>query len=102
MRFAASDDLWLSTAYGRASAYIAVHRYHRENPSEYFEGFERIMLAYGGRPHWGKMHTLDAAQLAERYPRFADFVAARDRLDPEGRFTNTYLDRVLGVPPQRR
>jgi len=102
VRFAASDDLWLSTAYGRASAYIAVHRYHRENPSEYFEGFERIMLAYGGRPHWGKMHTLDAAQLAERYPRFADFVAARDRLDPEGRFTNTYLDRVLGVPPQRR
>lgn len=102
VRFAASDDLWLSTAYGRASAYIAVHRYHRENPTEYFEGFERIMLAYGGRPHWGKMHTLDAAQLAERYPRFADFVATRDRLDPEGRFTNTYLDRVLGVPPQRR
>lgn len=96
VRFAASDALWLSTAHGRASGYIAVHRYHRENPTEYFEAVERIMLAHGGRPHWGKMHTLDAAQLAERYPKFAEFVALRDRLDPQRRFTNTYLDRVLG------
>jgi len=96
VRFAASDDLWLSTAHGRESAYIAVHRYHRENPTEYFHAVERIMLAHGGRPHWGKMHTLDASQLAELYPRFAEFVALRDRLDPHRRFTNTYLDRVLG------
>ena len=54
------------------------------------------MTAHGGRPHWGKMHTLDAAQLTERYPRFADFIALRERLDPQRRFTNMYLDRVLG------
>ena len=96
VRFAASDDLWLSTAHGRESGYIAVHRYYRENPTEYFAAVERIMTAHGGRPHWGKMHTLDAAQLTERYPRFADFVALRERLDPQRRFTNMYLDRVLG------
>lgn len=96
VRFAAADDLWLSTAHGRASAYIAVHRYWREDPTEYFEAVEHIMLGFGGRPHWGKMHTLDAARLRERYPRFDDFVALRDRLDPERMFQNRYLERVLG------
>lgn len=97
VRFAASDDLWLSTAHGRASGYIAVHRYWREDPTEYFAAAEQIMLAYGGRPHWGKMHTLDAGILRERYPRFDDFVALRDRLDPTRMFQNKYLERVLGA-----
>lgn len=96
VRFAAADDLWMSTAHGRASGYIAVHRYWREDPAEYFEAVEQIMLSYGGRPHWGKMHTLDASILRERYPRFDDFVALRDRLDPDRRFQNPYLARVLG------
>ena len=96
VRVAAADDVWMSTAHGRASGYIAVHRYWREDPTAYFSAIEPIMLAHGGRPHWGKMHTLGAADLAERYPRFADFVALRDRLDPDRRFTNAYLDRILG------
>jgi len=97
VRFAASDDLWLSTAHGRASGYIAVHRYWRADPTAYFEAVEQICLAHGGRPHWGKLHTLSADQLRERYPRFDEFVALRDRMDPERRFANRYLDRVLGV-----
>jgi FAD-linked oxidoreductase len=96
VRFAAQDDLWLSTGHGRASGYIAVHRYWREDPTEYFDAVEQIMLAHAGRPHWGKMHTLDAAILRDRYPRFDDFVALRDRLDPDRMFRNRYLDRVLG------
>jgi L-gulono-1,4-lactone dehydrogenase len=55
-----------------------------------------VMTALGGRPHWGKLHTRAAATLRECYPHFDAFVALRDRLDPERRFTNTYLDRVLG------
>lgn len=97
VRFAAADDLWMSTAHGRASGYIAVHRYHRENPTAYFEAVEEIMLAYGGRPHWGKMHTRDAADLGGRYPRFGDFTALRDRLDPDRMFQNAHLERVLGA-----
>jgi FAD/FMN-containing dehydrogenase len=96
VRFAAADDLWLSTAHGRASGYIAVHRYWREDPTEYFEAVEPIMLAHGGRPHWGKMHSMDAAGLRGRYPRFGDFVALRERLDPDRMFRNRHLDRVLG------
>lgn len=96
VRVAAADDLWLSTASGRPSGYIAVHRYWKTDPTDYFAAVEEVMLAHGGRPHWGKMHTLDASALRSRYPRFDDFVALRDRLDPRRAFRNPYLDRVLG------
>ena len=96
VRVAAADDNWLSTAYGRESGYIAVHRYYREDPTEYFEAVEAIMKGFGGRPHWGKMNYRDAESLAAVYPRFDDFRAVRDRLDPARLFANEYLDRVLG------
>ena len=96
VRSAAADDVWLSTAQGRETGYIAVHRFYRENPAEYFTAVEAIMRAHDGRPHWGKMHTRDAESLRATYPHFDDFIAVRDRLDPERRFTNTYLERVLG------
>ncbi|MFE6995478.1 D-arabinono-1,4-lactone oxidase [Microbacterium sp. NPDC057659] len=97
VRFAEADDLWLSTASGRDSAYIAVHRYWRADPREYFDAVEQIMAGYGGRPHWGKLHSLTADQLRERYPRFDDFVALRDRLDPDRMFGNRHLERILGA-----
>jgi FAD-linked oxidoreductase len=96
VRSAAADDLWLSTAQGRETGYIAVHRYHREDPAAYFHAVEAIMRAHDGRPHWGKMHYRDAESLGPLYPRFADFLLVRDRLDPERRFSNSYLERVLG------
>ena len=52
-----------------------------------------------GRPHWGKVHTLDASRLRQLYPHFDDFVRVRDEVDPAGQFANPYLDRVLGPPP---
>ena len=95
VRAAASDENWLSTAYGRETGYIAVHRYFREDPTEYFTAVEQIMRSFGGRPHWGKMHTQTAETLRDVYPRFDDFVRVRDELDPERRLANPYLDRVL-------
>ncbi|GAB3438303.1 D-arabinono-1,4-lactone oxidase [Actinophytocola sediminis] len=96
VRVAAADDIWLSTAYERDSAYIAVHQFVGMPYREYFALFESIACAVGGRPHWGKMHTLDAAALRTRYPRFDDFRAVRARVDPGGTFANPYLERVLG------
>ncbi len=96
VRVVAPDDIPLSTAEGRATGYIAVHVYRGTPYDAYFQGVERIMDDYGGRPHWGKMHFQRAETLAPRYPRWNDFQAARKRLDPEGRFANQYLDRVLG------
>ncbi|MGO1166116.1 MAG: D-arabinono-1,4-lactone oxidase, partial [Janibacter sp.] len=93
---AAPDDMWLSTGHERANAYIAVHQYHRGRYREYFAAFEEIVAAYAGRPDWGKLHTLGAAELAELYPRHGDFVALRDRLDTDRVIANDYLTRVLG------
>jgi FAD-linked oxidoreductase len=97
IRVAAADDIWLSTAYQRDSAYVAIHQFTGMPYEEYFALFESIAADVGGRPHWGKMHTLDAAALRSRYPRFDDFVDLRTKLDPTGLFTNPYLDRVLGT-----
>ncbi|MGH3488201.1 MAG: D-arabinono-1,4-lactone oxidase [Actinopolymorphaceae bacterium] len=96
VRFAAADDSWLSTGYGRATGYVAVHQYHRLPYARFFRAVEEIVAAYDGRPHWGKIHGLDAARLAELYPRFDDFRHVRETVDPGGVFTNPYLDRVLG------
>lgn len=97
VRAAAADGLMLSTAHGRESGYIAVHRYWRDRDTEYFREAEAVLAAHDGRPHWGKMHTRTAEQLRERYPRFDDFVQAREQLDPERVFSNPYLHRVLGA-----
>jgi FAD/FMN-containing dehydrogenase len=96
VRSAAADENWMSTAYGRDTGYIAVHRYFREDPTEYFAAVEAIMRGHDGRPHWGKMHGRTVDDLRPAYPRFDDFVAARDRLDPAGVFENRYLRSVLG------
>ncbi|MGN6752620.1 MAG: D-arabinono-1,4-lactone oxidase [Intrasporangium sp.] len=95
-RFAAADDVWLSTAHGRESCYVAVHRYHRQEPGMYFAAFESIALAHGGRPHWGKLHTRTTRWFRDAYPRFEDFLAVRDRVDPDRVFANPYLEAVLG------
>ncbi|GAB2469805.1 D-arabinono-1,4-lactone oxidase [Jatrophihabitans fulvus] len=96
VRFAAADDVWLSTAQGRDSGYIAVHQYHRRDHRAYFAAVEAIARDHDGRPHWGKLHDRDAASLRGTYPHFDDFRAVRDRLDPHRMFGNAYLERVLG------
>ncbi|MGD9735394.1 MAG: D-arabinono-1,4-lactone oxidase [Solirubrobacterales bacterium] len=96
VRVSAGDDALLSPAHERDSAYVAVHQYRGMEWRPYFEAVEEIMSAYGGRPHWGKRHFQTAATLAPLYPRWADFAAARDELDPGRVFANEYAERVLG------
>ncbi|MGW6276749.1 D-arabinono-1,4-lactone oxidase [Kribbella sp. NPDC055071] len=96
VRVAAADDIWLSTASGRDTAYIAIHQYHRLPHDPYFRAFEDIVADYNARPHWGKLHTLTAADLRARYPHFDDFLAVRDRLDPQRSFANPYTRQIFG------
>ncbi|WP_077801146.1 D-arabinono-1,4-lactone oxidase [Streptomyces sp. JHA26] len=96
VRTAPADDITLSTASGRDSAYVAVHMFRGTPYRAYFTAAERIFTAHEGRPHWGKVHTRDAEYFAGVYPRFGEFTALRDRLDPDRRFQNDYLRRVLG------
>ena len=96
IRVAAADDVWLSTGYDRANVYLAFHQYVRRDHTAYFAAVEDVLRDVEGRPHWGKLHTLTATDLEQRYPRFGDFLAVRDRLDPDRRFANDHLRRVLG------
>jgi FAD-linked oxidoreductase len=102
VRVAAEDDALLSTASGRASAYVAVHQFAGADDTAYFQEVERVMRAMDGRPHWGKKHRAGAEVLAPRYPGWDRFQAVRDRLDPVGVFTNDHLAHVLGPPAAQR
>ena len=96
VRVAPADDVPLSTASGRDTAYVAVHVHRGEPYQDYFDAVEALMGEVAGRPHWGKLHSLGAEQLSALYPRFDEFRALRDELDPDRVFGNAYLERVLG------
>jgi L-gulonolactone oxidase len=96
VRYAPADDLWMSTANGRPTIYLAFHVNAQTDHTAYFEGVEEVLRSYEGRPHWGKLHTRSAADLAPAYPHWDDFLRVRNQVDPERLFTNAYLDRVLG------
>lgn len=97
VRVTKQDDIPLSTASGRDSAYLAVHMYRGERDHErFFRAVERELTALQGRPHWGKLHYRSALDLRPAYPGFEGFLAAREQADPARVFRNDYLDRVLG------
>jgi L-gulonolactone oxidase len=96
VRFTAGDDIPLSTGSGRDNAYIAVHVFKGMKYEPYFREVEAIMSDYDGRPHWGKIHFKSAVELEHLYPEWKRYIEVRNRLDPEGVFTNDYLRRVLG------
>lgn len=95
LRAIGADDALLSTAHGRDTAYVAAHVWWRQDPRPLFDLVEPILLAHDGRPHWGKLHSLRAPQLAARFPGFAEFVAVRDALDPQRTFASAWTRRVL-------
>ena len=97
IRTAPAEDAWLSPAYGRDSMHLSFHTWVGADHVPYFLAVERILRDHGGRPHWGKLHTRTVDDLAPVYPRFGDFLAVRDRLDPDRVFDNAYLRRVLGT-----
>lgn len=96
-RYVKGDDMWLSQFNGRDSASISIHQYYQMDYHEFFSIIEPIFWKYDGRPHWGKLHTLNAKQLANLYPNFKDFQAVRDELDPQGKMLNPHLRSLFGV-----
>ena len=97
VRFTAADDIPLSTANGRVSAYIAVHVYKGMQHEPFMRDVEDILRAHDARPHWGKIHFRGAEELSGLYPRWGEFMAMRDRLDPDRTFRNDYTRQVFGA-----
>ena len=96
VRFVKGDDIWLSPFYQRDTCSIAVHRFFEEDYKPYFRSIEPIFRKYNGRPHWGKLNTLGSADFRELYPRWDEFAAVRQSMDPNGRFLNPYLSSLFG------
>lgn len=95
VRFVKSDDIWLSPFNGRESCSIAVHRYFKEDYKPLFQAIEPIFKKYQGRPHWGKLNTMNGSELAQRYEHWQDFRELRQQLDPNGKFLNPYLKTLF-------
>ena len=95
-RYVKRDDTWLSMSAGHEDhAAISIHRMAGEDYRPYFDLIEPIFWKYGGRPHWGKVHSLGKAQLEQLYPKFRDFQALRAELDPAGRMLNPHLKKIF-------
>ena len=94
-RVVKGDDIYLSPAYQRDSAYIACHVYNKKDYKPFFKAMEDIFKANDGRPHWGKMHSLTHQDIKERYPKFEDFQKHRTEQDPNGLFLNDYLKSLF-------
>jgi hypothetical protein len=88
---------WLSPFYRRPIASIAIHHDAQENPLPYFTAAKPSFRKYGGRPNWGKMHTLKAKDSAAIYPRRKDAMELRREMDPDNRFATPYVAQLLGV-----
>jgi len=95
LRCIAADESWLSPFYQRASGSVAVHAYYQNDYGFLFELVEPILRRHGGRPHWGKLNSLRAADFAALYPRFRDAMQVRQQLDPGQKFLNAYLKEVV-------
>lgn len=97
VRFVAADDIALSNASGHAVAAIGAYQANKKTAPAYFRDFQSLMADFSGRPHWGKTFHRDGEDLKALYPRWADFVALKARMDPHGVFRNAFLDRLF--PP---
>lgn len=100
-RYVKGDDIWLSPAYERDSAYIAVHMYKGMKYADYFGAVEQIFQKYEGRPHWGKMHTMTYEQLRAMYPKPHSFLQVRQLLDETGLFLNPYIEKIFSIKKTR-
>ena len=92
-----ADDVYLSPMFGRDSVTISVHQDAGLPFRDLFRDIESILREADGRPHWGKLHSLGARELAPLFPRWEAFQGVRRELDPNGRFMSEYLERVLGA-----
>lgn len=95
-RHIAPDTAWLSPFNAGPRASIAIHAAADERYDYFFSDFEPMYREAGGRPHWGKLHSLGRAELTELYPEFERFLELRKQLDPSGKFLNAHLAKLFG------
>ena len=96
-RFVKGDDIPLSPAYGRDTAYVSFHTYGKRKNPEYLKHMEQVVKSFEGRPHWGKFHTYTTSELQALYPEWETFMSIREQVDPQQIFVNDYLQKLLNI-----
>jgi FAD/FMN-containing dehydrogenase len=94
-RYVKGDDIWLSPFYARDSVSISIHQFYKQDYQAIFDLVEPILQKYQGRPHWGKLHSMTAVSLRDLYPKWDDFMALRQQLDPQQKWLNPYLKQLF-------
>jgi FAD-linked oxidoreductase len=94
-RVVKGDDIWLSPFYQQDSISISIHQYYKQSPQKVFDLIEPIFNKYQARPHWAKMHQLNHHQMKALYPKWDEFMELRASLDPQRKFVNSYLEKLL-------
>jgi FAD-linked oxidoreductase len=97
VRTVAPDDFWLSPFYKRPTCSIAIHHDAAGDPLPFMAAAEPIFRKHGGRPHWGKMHNLTAADFRKIYPRWDDAMEVRRDIDPKNRLVSPYMATLFGL-----
>jgi FAD-linked oxidoreductase len=88
------DRAWLSPFYQRDTGSIAVHAYYEDDYQFLYDLVEPILKKHGGRPHWGKLHSLTEKDFVQLYPQWQQVKAIRQQLDPQGKLVNPYANRA--------
>lgn len=91
------DNAWLSPFYRRDTGSIAVHAFYEDDYQFFYQLIEPIFKRYGGRPHWGKLHSLGDKDFALLYPQWQQVKAIRQQLDPQAKLVNPYLKKIWGI-----
>jgi FAD/FMN-containing dehydrogenase len=102
-RFVKASPAWMSMMHGRDTMMIELIQLTRnEGGYELLAAYEEALYALGGRPHWGQVSTLTGSHglVASMYPRYADWLEVRRRLDPQGVFDSPFTRRV-GISTER-
>lgn len=86
-----ADEAMISNCYRRRTMTIALLQNSGLPHDEYFADLEPVLQSFGGRPHWGKKHSMREPELRRSYREWDAFQDIRRRLDPNGVFLNDYL-----------
>jgi xylitol oxidase len=96
IRSIAADDFWMSPCCGTDC--IGIHfTLKKDWPAvkALLPKIEKQLADCEPAPHWGKLFTMAASEIRQRYPRLKDFRTLAERFDPGGKFRNAFLNTHL-------
>ena len=96
LRTVDADQLWMSPCYNRPS--LAIHFTWKPDwdaVRKMLPVIEKELAPYNVRPHWGKLFTINSAQLRASHEKVTEFKKLIQEFDPGGKFRNAFLTATL-------